>query len=176
MSDPFSCNVCYVSLSDDFAHSICSCLLLLPQVSLLESRVVGLERRVASTEESATLEKGKTATVRSDCELRSAAIEAGGERSVELASREVGTLQKQLADLDMTAAESGSVHEKELQRLLARCARELTDVEDRVRIVGERKDHAVKEKERELKEVTARSKALTEELDELRIKDIDLEG
>jgi hypothetical protein len=146
------------------------------EVSMLESRVVGMERRVASTEDNLKQERGKTNLVKTDCGMRMEALAAGKERSVELASHEVTSLQKQLEDLKTTAVDCGPVQEKELARLQNRCARELQDVEDRVRLVIERKDAALKEKELELKDVVALSKELTAELDEFRRRDINAGG
>ena len=178
------------------------------EVSLLESRVVGMERRVASTEENMKVEKGKSDRVRRDCEARMEGLRRGQEKSVELAAHEVASLQvsgaiaegaaikeryalplvcglcshrlihkqKQLQDLETTFADCGGVQEKELARLQSRLKRELEDVENRVRLVVERKAVVLRSKEAELKELTKESKQLTDQLDEFRRKDIDLEG
>jgi hypothetical protein len=53
------------------------------------------------------------------------ALKTGQERSVELASHEVKSLQRQLQDLETTLADCGPVHDKEVARLEKRNAREL---------------------------------------------------
>lgn len=46
-------------------------------------------------------------------------------------------------------------------------------MEDRIRLVIERKDHQLREKEEELKDISMLSKELTHTLDEYRRQDID---
>ena len=87
------------------------------EVSLLESRVVGMERRVAITEENLKKETDRAFDVKKEAQLRIDGLKRGQNRGVELAEREIESLKKQLQDLDVTVSDFGSVHGKELERM-----------------------------------------------------------
>ncbi|GMH76669.1 hypothetical protein TL16_g07161, partial [Triparma laevis f. inornata] len=123
--------------------------LLQEEVALVESRVVGMERRVAITEENLKQETSKALDVKRDAANKLNRIKKGQSRGVELAEIEIESLKKQLQDLDVTLSDFVPVHSKELERIEKRFEKELSSVEDRVRLVLQRKDMNIQELEKE---------------------------
>ncbi len=142
------------------------------EVSELEAQVVGAERASEEAEERLRTERARTGEILRECRERVESLKVSHQRSVDLASKEVEGHTRQLGDLVITLEDARPVHDKEIERMERRFARELEDVEERVRRVIERKDNAIKEKEKELKEVTLEGKRLAQELEEWRRKDI----
>ena len=80
--------------------------ILQEEVSLLESRVVGMERRVAITEESLKKETDRAFDVKKEAQLRIDGLKRGQNRGVELAEREIERWE--LARSEATSWESVS--------------------------------------------------------------------
>ncbi|GMI05357.1 hypothetical protein TrLO_g4122 [Triparma laevis f. longispina] len=146
--------------------------LLQEEVALVESRVVGMERRVAITEENLKQETSKALDVKRDAANKLNRIKKGQSRGVELAEIEIESLKKQLQDLDVTLSDFVPVHSKELERIEKRFEKELSSVEDRVRLVLQRKDMNIQELEKEHGRLEVQSVNLSKELDVRRREDI----
>jgi hypothetical protein len=145
---------------------------LLQEVALLESRVVGMERRVAITEDNLKSETSKYIDARSTAASKLGSLKKGQGRGVELAEIEIESLKKQLQDLDVTVSDFGPVNEKEISRIEIRCGKELESVEGRVRLVLMRKDEVIGSLEKEGGSLENRANLLSKELDERRREDI----
>ncbi|GMI13363.1 hypothetical protein TrVE_jg3004 [Triparma verrucosa] len=146
--------------------------LLQEEVALLESRVVGMERRVAITEDNLKSETSKYIDARSSAASKLGSLKKGQGRGVELAEIEIESLKKQLQDLDVTVSDFGPVNEKEISRIEIRCGKELESVEGRVRLVLMRKDEVKGSLEKEGGSLENRANLLSKELDERRREDI----
>ena len=138
----------------------------------MESRVVGMERRVAESEENLKDEKTKLLEVRKDVEARVRELKKGNSRGVELQEKEIENLTKQLGDLETTEMDMPPIHTAECARVEKRYKSELESVEDRVKEVIKRKNDAIKAMENELKNMEEKAEELGRVLDKERKADL----
>jgi hypothetical protein len=146
--------------------------ILQEEVGVLESRVVGMERRVAESEGNLRDEKSRLLEVRKDVGLRVRELKKGNDRGVELHEKEIENLTKQLNDLETTEIDMPPIHKAEVDRVGRRYATELESVEGRVKEVLKRKNDAIRGMEKELKALGERAEELGKVLDRERKHDI----